>query len=83
MTRKPTRKKNAVLQNRSCDYQILKSRSPRFSTASPARTRSVAIAMPLTNSWTGTAQSHGCRSARLWSSATGCISSPVTSRQVQ
>ena len=81
--RKSVRRQSVPLQKLFCDFQISRSRIPRFSIACRAPTPSAAIAIPLMNSWTSTAQNGGCRSV-LWFSKTvvvryiGCIPSRVT-----
>ena len=47
-----------------------KPRNPRCSTAFPAPMPSAVTGMQLTNSWSGTAPNHDCRSVKPWSSDT-------------
>ena len=56
-----------------------RSREIRSAQAFPAPMPSAVTGMQLTNSWSGTAPSRACHSAKRWSSGTECIWRPVIS----
>ena len=73
MNKRPTRKVKGRAPKSVLRLPDSRSPNPPFSTVFRARTRSAATATPSLNSWTGTAPSPGCRSARRLLSGTGCV----------